>query len=183
MSDLTLWSGLRETIIFKHWEYSNNRNPHSLCSIFLSLSDSDVCLLGFAFLCAATPASFLLTLYVFLNPESLYASPHQSLCLTCFHTTFSLLALGIPTVESSVCFIWVWKLCANIACLYPLGRIMAAITHWCITKTDILLSLSWQTAYSSHCSLIPWVFSLPRSLLLAFYCHHLSSSFSVFISS
>ena len=30
--------------------------------------------------------------------------PHQSLCLECFHTPFSMLALGIPTVENSCLF-------------------------------------------------------------------------------
>lgn len=87
------------------------------------------------------------------------------------------------------CWLWVsplWRTlpvsseCANIACLYPLGGIMAAITHWCSTKSDISLSLCWQTAYTSHCSValsfcflhvLPFVYLNLSLHLSVSFCH------------
>lgn len=136
-------------LYLKHYRnFWNNRDTQLLCSNFLSSSVLRLSFLWLSFVCSDT-CSFS---SLFIPPQSFYIFPQQSLRLACFHTPFSMLALGIPTVENSACFIWVWKQCANIACLYPLGGIMAAITHWCSTKADISLSLCWQTAYTSHCS-------------------------------
>lgn len=95
----------------------------------------------------------------------MYIYPHQSLRHACFHIPFSVLARGISAVENSAFFIWVWKQCANIACLYPLGGIMAAIAHWCSTK-------NWHFALlvltnSAHLPLLrlPFCLSLPFSSL------------------
>lgn len=100
----------------------------------------------------ATPAPFLLSLFSFFSFLSLFISLPTNLYASHAFT------LHFP------CWVWVsplWRTlpvssgcgnCANIACLNPLGGIMAAINHWCSTKTDILLALCWQTAYTSHCS-------------------------------
>lgn len=177
----TLFNGCQISLCGLGWErplYLNTGTIQTTGTPTPSVLFSSLCqILTLAFL--ALPFSeqrhlllfFLLYLLFFFLTASLFISPpHLSLWLTCFHTPFSLLALGILTVENSVCFVWVWKMCANIACLYPLGKIMVAITHWCITKTDILLSKSWQTAYSSHCS----VSALFVSYTQNFFFHSLS---------
>lgn len=124
-------------LYFKTLQELLKQQGHStqlLCSNFLSSSVfhhqpscdcllcGDTCFFSSVFILFFFPSSTPFRL-------SFYISAQQSLCLACFHTPFSMLAPGIPTVENSVCFIWVWKQCANIACLYPLGGIMAAISH------------------------------------------------------
>lgn len=139
--------------------YSHPLFFDTILRVILSVMRGDTCSFSSLFISSPPTLSF-------------YISPHQSLWLACFHTPFSMLALGIPTVENSACFIWVWKQCANIACLYPLGGIMATITHWFSTKTDISLSLCWQTRNTSHSS-VTLFFSYKHSLFslrLSIFC-------------
>lgn len=107
----------------------------TLAFLLLSFVRDDTCSLS----------SFCSFFFLSSLPWFLYVCPQPSLCLACFHTPFSMQAPEYPhcgELCSEDCFIWLWKLCVNISCLYPLGGVMAAITHCCSTKTDISLYLS-----------------------------------------
>lgn len=171
----------------KLWHFSNNRDTPclSLPFIFSSLALS-LLLLRFAF-CVQWHMLLFFFLYFPFPPHTTVFSyvpifMPRMLSHSIFHA-----GTGYPHC-GELCFIWVWKQCANIACLYPLGGIMAAITHWCSTKTDILLSLCWQTTYNSHCCIcllsLHLYFSLwiRHTLWLSPFCH-LSPCYSAFIHS
>ena len=94
----------------------------------------------FGFFCAWRHLLLLFSLYFLFSPPphsspSLFISPPTNLYAShAFTLHFPCWLWVSPLWRTLAFFIWVWKQCANIACLYPLGGIMAAITHWCSTK-------------------------------------------------
>lgn len=138
LSHLTLWSRT-----WRCCHCSNTRDTNFLCSLFLLFSFCRLpfpgcfCLqrhlLFFSYFISSFFFSFFLSLPFKSSCSNLYASHAFTLHFPCW--------LVVSPLWRTL-----WKQCANIACLYPLGGIMAAITHWCSTQTDILLSLCWQTA-------------------------------------
>lgn len=169
MSDHTVWSELKENITFQTLQELVEQHRHSFFSYHLPTS--------------SVSDAILLVILAFMHSNTCFLSfsysHNRSLWLACFQTSFSMLALGVPTVASSACLIWVWKQCANIACLYPLCGIMATITHRISAETDISLSLCWQTTHTSHCSAtlffvlqaIQFLLQPLQFFFLRFLCH------------